>query len=383
MPKIIVISTGGTIGSAADGGKISLLQDDGVISRFCRRFDIDDSLFEYRRVLNVLSENMQLTDLQRLVDCLFELLDSPAGPTGGEYSGIIITHGTDTLAFTASLLGIIFAHVRIPVLITGSNLPLSDDNTDAFDNLKLCWDFIRLGLPGVYAAFGGKVHLSTRIGQALHFVHDYPPLAGVPLAVRDGDGIKLIDSPANPGIDEIRAERPSLFKPPIGLGKIMLIRPYTGLDYTTINIYSGCCDAVLHGTYHSGSVDSSGGVRCDNTSDGSDKGSGVLRCGKPSLGVSAPGSQAGERRPNGSNQLCGIFSLAERCAYARIPLFLGPVDAGRVYSGQEKVRGSGVIPFSGIPLITAWAKLTAGIKFFDNIRNLTSFINTDIFFERI
>lgn len=79
----------------------------------------------------------------------------------------------------------------------------------------------------------------------------------------------------------------------------------------------------------------------------------------------------------------GIFSLAKRCADAKIPLFLGPVEEGKVYAGQEKVRRSGVITFSGLSFIAAWAKLTAGINSFDNIDSLISFMNTDTFFERI
>ena len=97
MPKIIVISAGGTIDSAAVGGKISLSHSHGIIDRYCEKFNIDKSAFDCRSVINVLSENMQISDLQRLVDYLYDVLGTlPSDSEKSEYSGIIITHGTDT-----------------------------------------------------------------------------------------------------------------------------------------------------------------------------------------------------------------------------------------------------------------------------------------------
>ena len=98
MPKIIVLSTGGTIGSAESGGSIGLSSGGGIIEKYCRKFNIDLSLFDCRSVINVLSENMQISDLQRLVDYLYDVLGALTSDSEkSEYSGIIITHGTDTL----------------------------------------------------------------------------------------------------------------------------------------------------------------------------------------------------------------------------------------------------------------------------------------------
>jgi L-asparaginase len=52
-----------------------------------------------------------------------------------EYDGFVILHGTDTMAFTASALSFIFENLRKPVVITGSQLPISDTRTDAVMNL--------------------------------------------------------------------------------------------------------------------------------------------------------------------------------------------------------------------------------------------------------
>lgn len=49
--------------------------------------------------------------------------------------GFVVLHGTDTMAYTSSALSFIFKHLAKPVIITGSQLPLSDERTDGVMNL--------------------------------------------------------------------------------------------------------------------------------------------------------------------------------------------------------------------------------------------------------
>lgn len=52
------------------------------------------------------------------------------------YDGFIIIHGTDTMAYTASVLSFIFENLSKPVVLTGSQLPISDPRTDAVNNFS-------------------------------------------------------------------------------------------------------------------------------------------------------------------------------------------------------------------------------------------------------
>ena len=52
-----------------------------------------------------------------------------------EYDGFVIAHGTDTMAYTASGLSFIFENLAKPVVVTGSQLPISDERTDGVMNL--------------------------------------------------------------------------------------------------------------------------------------------------------------------------------------------------------------------------------------------------------
>ncbi|MCI4625354.1 MAG: asparaginase domain-containing protein [Candidatus Magnetoovum sp. WYHC-5] len=52
-----------------------------------------------------------------------------------QFSGFIIIHGTDTMAYTASALSFLLENISKPVILTGSQLPLSTVRTDAIQNL--------------------------------------------------------------------------------------------------------------------------------------------------------------------------------------------------------------------------------------------------------
>jgi L-asparaginase len=52
-----------------------------------------------------------------------------------DYDGFVVLHGTDTMAFTASVLSFLFSNLGKPVVMTGSQLPLIDERTDARTNL--------------------------------------------------------------------------------------------------------------------------------------------------------------------------------------------------------------------------------------------------------
>ena len=52
-----------------------------------------------------------------------------------DYDGFVILHGTDTMAYTASALSFMLQGINKPVIVTGSQIPLSEIRNDAQDNL--------------------------------------------------------------------------------------------------------------------------------------------------------------------------------------------------------------------------------------------------------
>ncbi len=85
-----------------------------------------------------LSEYMDGSHLNRLIACVQSLLttDDP------DIDGIIITHGTDTLPFTAAALGMCFAYAEIPILLVSSNYILDDPRANGLTNFTAAVDYI-------------------------------------------------------------------------------------------------------------------------------------------------------------------------------------------------------------------------------------------------
>ena len=78
--------------------------------------------------------------------------------------GIIVLHGTDTLCYTASALAFMLADTsrRVPVMVTGANQPLEDQDGDGAVNIRDCFTALRSGIfEGVYVCFGGDVHIAA------------------------------------------------------------------------------------------------------------------------------------------------------------------------------------------------------------------------------
>ncbi len=79
-----------------------------------------------------------------------------------DFDGIVVSHGTDTMAYTASAVTFMLPNIDIPVVFTGSQLPLSDILSDGPDNLRTAFAMAASGHPGVFIAFDRKVMLGCR-----------------------------------------------------------------------------------------------------------------------------------------------------------------------------------------------------------------------------
>ena len=118
------------------------------------------------------------------------------------YDGFVIAHGTDTMAYTAAALSYLIQNSRKPIVVTGSQRPISMDMTDAKENLL---DSLRYAASdqarGVCIVFGGKVILGTRARKmntksfnAFSSIN-YPEIA----AIQDRSIVQYIPAPAAKG----------------------------------------------------------------------------------------------------------------------------------------------------------------------------------------
>lgn len=73
------------------------------------------------------------------------------------YDGVVVIHGTDTMAYTASALAFLLPGLDRPVVLTGSQRPLTDVRTDARTNLVDACLLATSRIPEVGIAFGSKL----------------------------------------------------------------------------------------------------------------------------------------------------------------------------------------------------------------------------------
>jgi L-asparaginase len=86
---------------------------------------------------------------------------------------VLVLHGTDTAGYTAAALSFLLADLPVPVVLTGSNVPPSDDETDAYHNISHALTALTRLVPGTYLSFAGvpsgpsRVHLGTSVRKVL------------------------------------------------------------------------------------------------------------------------------------------------------------------------------------------------------------------------
>jgi len=160
--QILILYTGGTIGmtSSAQG----YVPDDGFETLLNGRLHLHHSpgsahqLPDYRLV-----KFDQLIDSSNLMPADWTLIGQALIENWHDYDGFIVLHGTDTMAYTASALSFILQGMNKPVIITGSQIPLSELRNDALDNLVT--SLILAGnydIPEVCIYFNGRLLRGNR-----------------------------------------------------------------------------------------------------------------------------------------------------------------------------------------------------------------------------
>ena len=150
--NILLLTTGGTIASLP-GGEGLEPQRSEVMERELNQLRTYYHI-TVRDVMCLDSSNIRPEEWQQLARDIYE---HRAG-----FDGIVISHGTDTMAYTASAITYMLPDIDLPVVFTGSQLPLADILSDGPDNLRTAFAMAASGKPGIFLAFDRKVMLGCR-----------------------------------------------------------------------------------------------------------------------------------------------------------------------------------------------------------------------------
>ena len=222
--KILIINTGGTLSA--------VMKQNGLIPGL--------SIYDMQKELKMVSGD---TDIEIEEFCSLDRanifpedwseLAKRISECRNDHDGIVVIHGTDTLAYTSSMLSFMLRNINIPVVITGSQLSITNPVADAMENCRCAIHMAASGIPGVFVAFNRKVMLGCRVSKVRSLSFDafesinYPDIATISsLGMR-------IDTAAVP-------ERTGIFKlANTYSSKVCMIKMFPGIHRSLIESIAG------------------------------------------------------------------------------------------------------------------------------------------------
>ena len=248
---ITYILTGGTIGSS--------IGEDGIAHPDADLSSMLGTDADIRIPYNIQSENLDGRHLNLLIEETGNVIKE------GRSEGVVITHGSDTLQYSAAMLCLIFGKADIPIVLVAANYVLSDPRSNGEDNLYYARRFIEeKRAKGVFVCYRNtgedvKIHAGDMLleheafSDTLRSADDrwYATYRGSD----DPDGAEYV---ANPRYRGERSFAMSRAESVPADGCILRIDPYPGMRYPEIDDE---VKAVLLNTYHSGTICIDDGLR--------------------------------------------------------------------------------------------------------------------------
>lgn len=353
MKNILVIFTGGTICTTLKEGKMNtdetasfaLLDTYKKGDSFCKK----DITLVPNKNFGILSENMTVDKWNDIISHLKTKLSDL-----NDIKGIIIAHGTDTLAYSAALFSELLRGISVPVFFVSSSKPIltKDEkvNADAngIDNFKYAVECIYKEItPDVYVTYKNTdnkmyLHKGQNLIQCRIYEDDF--YSRGMLDITDFKN----QIPKNKAITEkepliMRLENPLC-------DCVLKIEPYVALNYSFFNLEG--VRAVLHSTYHSG-------TSC------------VVKT---------------ENEPEIIQKNSSILTFFERCAQRDIPFFYSPSKRGAeadVYASvpfieECEAKGKRVNFCYGMTNELLYARLLIACSMNLNETDIYEYINTPV-----
>ncbi|MFN7921017.1 MAG: asparaginase [Bryobacteraceae bacterium] len=224
LPAISVLSTGGTIASKHDpakGGYVPALSGEDLVAAVPAIKQL--AQIDVEQISNVSSSDMTPEIWLRLAVRANELLARP------DVTGIVVTHGTNTLEETAYFLDLTVASNK-PVILVGAQRPASDPDSDGPRNLL---DAIRVAIAPEAVGKGAMVVMNGQINAARDVtktntsqVETFRSLEFGSLGTVDVEKIRFSRAPLRRQSFTVNART--------RLGRVDIVMSYAGADGLTI-----------------------------------------------------------------------------------------------------------------------------------------------------
>lgn len=153
MKEILLIATGGTIASSNEGNGLTPHYDVSELLSFIPQIKNKCNITG-TTIMNIDSSNMTPDSWIKIASVVHKHYN--------DYDGFVITHGTDTMAYTSAALTYMLEDLDKPVIVTGSQYSIEEKCTDALQNLYDSFLFAIEEIAGVFVTFDGKLICGTR-----------------------------------------------------------------------------------------------------------------------------------------------------------------------------------------------------------------------------
>jgi L-asparaginase len=204
QPRVLVLHTGGTFAMVLNPDKNASKQNKNVLNALLSHIPELSRLAEINLefISNIDSSDVDIRLWQKLARAIHDNWD--------RFDGVVIIHGTDTMAYTACALSFLLAGLTKPVVLTGAQRPLSELRTDARANLIDSVELAVSGIPEVMVCFDSVVYRGTRVTKrSSEHMHAFSSLHCPPLG-QFGVHFKVNHSLAKSPIPLALRHKPSL-----------------------------------------------------------------------------------------------------------------------------------------------------------------------------
>ena len=187
--KILMLTTGGTIAST---------ETEHGLAPGLKANDLLKGLEDLREACELDTLEVCSLDSTNMTWKHWLMLEEAIETHYEAYDGFVICHGTDTMAYTASALSYLLQNIAKPVVLTGSQKPITQEITDAKRNIR---DSITTAMDeschGVQIVFNGQIIAGTRAKKVKSFSFDAFTSINFPVlgVVQNGRVIRYVEAP--------------------------------------------------------------------------------------------------------------------------------------------------------------------------------------------
>ena len=306
--KILIIYTGGTIGMkrtekgyAPVSGYLS-----DAISEIGDMKSPEAPLWDIHEMSPLLdSSDITVNEWNRIAEVIYD--------NYSDYDGFVVLHGTDTMAYTASALSFILHGLDKPVILTGSQIPLSEIRSDGRDNLVTS---LLIAADGVVSEvclyFSGKL------------------LRGNRAVKMSADKLVAFDSPNYPHLAEvgisIKYNHAAIGKPS---KKKFEMRPFSNVPIGVLKVFPGIqfglfesimtekLSGIVLETFGAGNIPSDGGALIPIISRAFESGSVITVCSQCPSGTVTLGAYETSSALKAAGAVSG-FDMTTEAAVAKL-----------------------------------------------------------------